>query len=59
MTVEPGLGQRYIFDYALNATTGKFDDVAAWRFGASFNMSLRAVYVTVPPAVSEPVALIF
>ncbi|HLE63748.1 MAG TPA: hypothetical protein VI750_11430, partial [Pyrinomonadaceae bacterium] len=53
MTLEPGLGQRYIFDYALNATTGNFDDVAAWRFGATFNVPLRAIYVTVPPAASE------
>ena len=53
MTVEPGLGQRYIFDYALNAATGKFDDVAAWRLGSSFNVPLRAMYVTVPPVVLE------
>jgi hypothetical protein len=53
MTVEPGLGQRYNFDYALNAATGKFDDVAAWRLGSEFNVPLRAVYVSVPPAASE------
>jgi alpha-mannosidase len=53
MTLEPGLGQRYIFDYALNAATGDFDDVAAWRFGATFNVPLRPIYVTVPPAASE------
>jgi hypothetical protein len=53
MTVEPGLGQRYIFDYALNATTGKFDDVAAWRLGSEFNVPLRAVYVAVPPDALE------
>jgi hypothetical protein len=53
MTVEPGLGQRYIFDYALNATTGKFDDVAAWRLGSEFNLPLRAIYVSVFPAASE------
>lgn len=52
-TVEPGLGQQYDFDYALNAAGGKFDDVAAWRFGSSFNLPLRAVYVTVPPSVVE------
>jgi len=53
MTVEPGLGQRYIFDYALNATTGKFDDVSAWRLGSEFNVPLRAVYVAVSPAALE------
>jgi len=53
MTLEPGLGQRYIFDYALNAATGNFDDVAGWRLGSTFNVPLRAVYVTVPPAASE------
>ncbi len=53
MTVEPGLGQRYIFDYALTATKGKFDDVTAWRLGAAFNMPLRAVYVADPPAALE------
>jgi len=53
MTVEPGLGQRYIFDYALNATTGKFDDVSAWRLGSEFNVPLRAIYVAVSPAASE------
>ena len=53
MTLEPGLGQRYIFDYALNAATGKFDDVAGWRLGSTFNVPLRALYVTVPPAASE------
>ncbi len=52
-TVEPGLGQQYDFDYALNAASGKFDDVAAWRFGSSFNLPLRALYVTVPPTVAE------
>jgi alpha-mannosidase len=53
MTVEPGLGQRYDFDYALNAATGKFDDVAAWRLGSEFNVPLRAMYVAVPPAALE------
>jgi len=49
MTVEPGLGQRYIFDYALTATTEKFDDVSAWRLGSEFNVPLRA---NVRPPVS-------
>lgn len=53
MTVEPGLGQRYIFDYALTATKEKFDDVSAWRLGSEFNVPLRAIYVAVSPAASE------
>ena len=53
MTLEPGLDQRYSFDYALNAATGTFDDVTAWRFGSAFNLPLRFSYVAVPPAVSE------
>jgi hypothetical protein len=53
MTVEPGLGQRYIFDYALTATKGKFDDVAAWRLGSAFNVPLRAMYIAVLPAALE------
>jgi hypothetical protein len=53
MTIEPGLGERYIFDYALNAATGNFDDVAAWRLGSAFNVPLLASYVTVAPSVSE------
>ena len=53
LTVEPGLDQRYNFDYALNAATGNFNDVTAWRLGSAFNVPLRASYVTVPPAASE------
>jgi hypothetical protein len=53
MTTEPGLGQQYVFDYAVNAATGNFDDVAAWRLGSEFNLPLQAAYVTVPPAVAE------
>ena len=53
MTTEPGLGQQYVFDYAVNAANGGFDDVAAWRLGSEFNLPLQASYVTVPPAVSE------
>jgi hypothetical protein len=53
MTLEPGLGQRYSFDYALGAASGGFDDVAARRLGATFNLPLRALYVTVPPDASE------
>ena len=53
MTLEPGLGERYEFDYALNAAAGNFDDVAAWRLGSAFNVPLRASYVAVPSVVSE------
>jgi Glycosyl hydrolases family 38 N-terminal domain len=52
-TVEPGLGERYVFDYALDAASGNFDTVTAWRLGATFNVPLRALYVTAPPATSE------
>lgn len=53
MTTEPGLDQRYVFDYAINASNGAFDDIAAWRLGAEFNVPLRASYVIVPPAILE------
>jgi hypothetical protein len=52
-TVEPGLGTQYQFDYALNAAQGKFDDVAAWRFGSGFNVPLCTAYITVAPPVAE------
>lgn len=47
-TVEPGLGSIYIFDYAVRGG-GQFDEVTAWRFGAEFNLPLRAAYVDAPP----------
>jgi len=47
-TVEPGLGKKYVFDYAVRAA-GRFDEVAAWRFGAQFNLPLRAEFVAAPP----------
>lgn len=47
-TVEPGLGATYVFDYAVRGG-GKFDEVAAWHFGAEFNLPLRAVFVDTPP----------
>jgi len=50
-TVEPGLSDQYVFDYAVRAG-GKWDSVTAWRFGAEFNLPLRAVFVDTPP--SEP-----
>jgi hypothetical protein len=52
-TVEPGLSERYTFDYAFNATTGDFDAVAARHFGAIFNVPLRALFVTLPPRALE------
>jgi hypothetical protein len=52
-TVEPGLGARYAFDFALRAVSGGFDEVAAWRLGADFNTPFRAAYVTVAPAVPQ------
>ncbi|PWT90420.1 MAG: hypothetical protein C5B55_09760 [Blastocatellia bacterium] len=51
-TVEPGLGDRNVFDYAIRAG-GKWDTVTAWRFGAEFNLRLRAVYVGTPPGAPD------
>lgn len=53
MTTEPGMDQRYLFDYAINASNGEFDEIAAWRLGAEFNVPLRGLYVTVPPAALQ------
>lgn len=47
-TVEPGLDGNYVFDYAI-AGDGTFNDVAAWKMGANFDMPLIVQYVTVPP----------
>jgi hypothetical protein len=47
-TVEPGLGHQYLFDYAVRGG-GAWDPITAWRFGAEFNLPLRAVYATTPP----------
>lgn len=53
-TVEPGFEDRHVYDYAISAPGGAFDDVAAWRFGSGFSVPLRAVYVaTAPPTVSR------
>lgn len=49
ITVEPGLGPRYVFDYALAARKGNFDDVAAWRMGSEFNVPLQATFVALSP----------
>ena len=48
-TVEPGLGSRYLFDYAIRAGRS-WDAVTAWQFGAEFNLPLRATYVVTPPS---------
>lgn len=47
-TVEPGLGKQHVFDYAVRGDD-QWDAVRSWRFGAEFNLPLRAVYVDVPP----------
>lgn len=45
-TVEPGLGERVRFDYAISG--GKqFDPIASWQMGANFNTPLRTIYVDV------------
>jgi hypothetical protein len=52
-TVEPGFGPIYKFDYAIDTQNGSFDDVAAWRFGSSFNVPLLASYVGMLPSAAE------
>jgi hypothetical protein len=47
-TVEPGLGQTYLYEYAVRGG-GRFEEVSAWRFGAEFNLPLRPAYVGAPP----------
>lgn len=47
-TVEPGLGFEHVFDYAIRSGRA-WDAVNAWRFGAEFNLPLRATYVVTPP----------
>jgi hypothetical protein len=51
-TVEPGLGEKIIFDYAVQ-DFGKFDEVAAWRLGSNFNLPLEAMFVNVAPVQLE------
>jgi len=51
-TVEPGLGDKILFDYAVR-DFGKFDEIAAWRLGANFNLPLEAMLVNVSPAQAE------
>ncbi|MBC7795767.1 MAG: hypothetical protein H7Z37_02715, partial [Pyrinomonadaceae bacterium] len=46
-SVEPGLSGKYVFDYAI-AGDAQFDDVKSWRFGANFNLPLRAEFVAEP-----------
>jgi alpha-mannosidase len=52
-TLEPGLGERYVFDYALGGGTGKFEEIAGRRFGSAFNLPLRAMFLTVEPLTPE------
>lgn len=51
-TVEPNLGEKIAFDYAVK-DYGQFDEIAAWRFGADFNLPLQPMFVNVAPAKSE------
>ena len=42
-----------MFDYAVSSA-GKFDDVAAWKLGANFNLPLRSVYINpLPPGAQQ------
>ena len=50
-TVEPGLGDNYVFDYAMKAG-GSWDAVSAWRLGSEFNLPLRAQFVDAAPVTS-------
>lgn len=50
-TVEPGFGNRLIFEYSF-ASDAEFDAVKAWRLGSAFNVPLRATYITSKPVVS-------
>jgi hypothetical protein len=45
MSVEPGLGPRYSFDFAVGTVHGTFDPVAAWRFGWAFSVPLSSEFV--------------
>jgi len=52
-TVEPGIDENYVFEYAV-ASDGKFDELRAWTLGANFNLPLRAEYVeNLPPVLSD------
>lgn len=51
-TVEPGLGHRYVFEYAL-ATGDTFDPVRATRLGWALNVPLRAQLLPAPPRDAE------
>lgn len=50
-SVEPGLGNRLVFEYAF-AGDASFDAVKAWRLGSAFNIPLKASYVTSKPAAN-------
>lgn len=51
-SVEPGLGNRLVFEYAF-AGDAAFDAVKAWRLGSAFNIPLKASYVTSKPALAS------
>jgi hypothetical protein len=48
-SVEPGLGDRYVFDYALTCDR-TFDEADGTRFGTEFNVPLQAVVLAHVPA---------
>jgi alpha-mannosidase len=52
-TVEPGLGNHCVFDYAIGSEPGMFDAVAAMRFGLFFDVPLIAAYVPFAQAASQ------
>lgn len=51
--IEPGLGTRDTFEYALRAGSAPFDPVAATRLGWEFNVPLRAKFVAQAPTSSS------
>jgi alpha-mannosidase len=52
-TVEPELGGRYIFDYAIGAGGAPFDAVKARQFGSDFDDPPQAEYVSGLPMASR------
>ncbi|MBX3290611.1 MAG: hypothetical protein KF855_14945 [Acidobacteria bacterium] len=51
-TVEPGLGNKLVFDYAF-AADGAFDPVKSWRFGNEINLPFKAGFITSLPVIGE------
>ncbi len=51
-TVEPNLGGKIVYDYALK-DFGNFDAIAAWQLGSNFNLPLETMFVNVSPAKLE------